>query len=151
MGRKRTPGLYKREEIWHIDKRIRGTRLCESTGERSLQEAELYLARRVEQVRHAMIFGDRPDRTFRQAATKFLLEHQHKRSIADDAMHLRMLDPFIGDLALRAVHPGALLLLEELEHPTTVEELSFETGWSLAEVQAALENLAAAGAVSTAD
>lgn len=54
------------------------------------------------------MFGDRPDRSFRQTATKFLLENQHKRSIGDDALNLRMLDPFIGELTLRAVHRGSL-------------------------------------------
>ena len=34
MGRTRTPGLIKRGGIWHIDKQIRGRRICESTGER---------------------------------------------------------------------------------------------------------------------
>jgi integrase len=37
-----------------------------------------------------------------------LKENQHKRSIADDAMHLKELDPFIGDLPLRQVHMGSL-------------------------------------------
>jgi len=69
MGRKRTPGLYKQGDIWHIDKQIRGIRLCESTGESNLREAEAYLARRIEEVRQARVYGVRPQRTFRQAAT----------------------------------------------------------------------------------
>lgn len=32
MGRKGTPGLYKRKGIWHIDKKVQGRRLRESTG-----------------------------------------------------------------------------------------------------------------------
>ena len=31
-----------------------------------------------------------------------------KASIADDVLHLRLLDPFIGDLPLEAVHMGTL-------------------------------------------
>ena len=31
----------------------------------------------------------------------------HKRTISDDAMHLKMLDPFIGNLALKQVHIGS--------------------------------------------
>lgn len=46
--------------------------------------------------------------TFRSAAAKFLAENQHKRSIADDVMHLRGLEPFIGALPLRQVHLGSL-------------------------------------------
>jgi len=36
------------------------------------------------------------------------LEHQHKRSIGDDALHLRQLDRFIGDLPIESVHMGTL-------------------------------------------
>jgi integrase len=50
----------------------------------------------------------RRDHTFREAATKFLNENQHKRSIGDDAMHLRALHCFIDALPLRLVHMGSL-------------------------------------------
>ena len=39
---------------------------------------------------------------------KFLEENQHKRSIGDDVMLLRQLDPFVGDLMLKQVHMGSL-------------------------------------------
>ena len=108
MGRKRTPGLTKRGEIWHIDKWIRGVRICESTGEIELTKAEEYLAKKTEEVRQAAIYGIRPKRTFRMAATKYLNENHHKRSICDDAMHLKQLDPFIGSLTIESVHMGTL-------------------------------------------
>ena len=108
MGRRRTPGLIQRGGIWHIDKKIRGRRLCESTGEHSLEKAEDYLAKRIEETRMALIYGQRPKRSFRQAATKYLNENQHKRRIADEAMHLKQLDVFVGDLELRSVHNGTL-------------------------------------------
>lgn len=108
MGRKKTPGLVNRGGVWHIDKRIRGHRLCESTGENSLEKAEEYLARKIEETRKALIYGERPKRTFRQAATKYLNENQHKKRIADEALHLKQLDPFIGELEIRAVHIGTL-------------------------------------------
>lgn len=40
MGRKRNPGLVKRGGTWHIDKRIGGRRICQSTGSTKLSEAE---------------------------------------------------------------------------------------------------------------
>jgi hypothetical protein len=55
MGRKRTPGLYKRGGVWHIDKQIRGVRVCESTGESDLAKAEEYLAKKAEDVRQAVV------------------------------------------------------------------------------------------------
>ncbi len=108
MGQRRTPGLYKRNGRWHIDKQIRGRRLCESTGEVGLTKAEEYLAKRTEEIRQAVIYGIRPKRTFRQAATKYLNENQHKRRIRDDALHLMHLDSFIGGLTIDSVHISAL-------------------------------------------
>ena len=108
MGRNKTPGLYKRSGIWHIDKQIRGIRLCESTGENSLAKAEEYLAKKTEEVRQAVIYGVRPKRAFRLAATKYLNENQHLRRIADTALHLKQLDPYIGHLPIESVHIGTL-------------------------------------------
>lgn len=109
MGRKVSPGLIKRGNLWHIQKRILGHRIRESTGAESLSEAESYLARRIEEIRQASIYGVRPKRTFKEAATKYLLENQHKASIADDANHLKLVCRFIGKLTLEQVHNGTLL------------------------------------------
>ena len=108
MGRKRAAGLYERHGVWHIDKQFRGIRICESTGESELAKAEQYLSKKFEETRQAAVYGVRPRRTFREAATKYLNDHLHKRSIHDDALHLRQLDPYIGDLSLDAVHTGSL-------------------------------------------
>ena len=62
----------------------------------------------MEETRQAQVYGVRPKRTFEQAAAKFILENQHKRSIKDDVMHLKMLMPWIGNLQLDRVHIGSL-------------------------------------------
>lgn len=103
MGRKRIPGLYKRQGIWHVDKVVFGRRLCESTGTGDAEEAERFLARITESIRQQVVYGVRPDRTFREAATKYLNE-TCKRSLARDAQDLAILDRYIGDLRLRQVH-----------------------------------------------
>src|SRR5437773_5451107 len=108
MGRTRMPGLINRGGIWHIDKRFRRGRLRESTSERDLAKAQEYLTRRLEEARQDSVFGVRPRRTFRHAATKFLRENQHLRSIGDYALHLKQLDPYLGDLPLASVHMGTL-------------------------------------------
>ena len=108
MGRNKTPGLYKRSGVWHIDKQIRGIRICESTGESSLARAEEYLGKKTEEIRLAVIYGVRPNRAFRLAATKYLNENQQKRRIADTALHLKQLDPYIGHLPIESVHMGTL-------------------------------------------
>lgn len=108
MGRKRTPGIYKKGTHWQIDKKIFGYRLCESTGTGELEEAEKYLAKRIEEIRLASVYGVRPKRSFIEAATKFLMENQHKRSINDDAGRLRELVKYVGDLSLESIHIGSL-------------------------------------------
>jgi len=59
-------------------------------------------------VRQAKVYGIRPDRTFREAATRYLKENLHKSSIGDDALHIRQLDSFIGSLTLNQIHSGSL-------------------------------------------
>ncbi len=96
MGRKKVAGLINRKGIRHIDKVIRGRRLCESTGESEIERAEEYLARRIEEIRQAEIFGVRPKRTWRQAVIKYLNEGTQGNPAREDARHLSLLDPFIG-------------------------------------------------------
>lgn len=106
---KRATGLTKRGNIWHIEKEVRGYgRLRESTGAYTLEEAEKYLTKRLDEIRQATVYGIRQKRIFREAATKYLLENQHKRSIATDAIHLKQLDPWIGDTLLDQIHDGTL-------------------------------------------
>ena len=107
MGRKRTPGLFQRHGIWHIDKEYRGRRLCESTGERDLGNAEEYVVKRLEELRQASVYGVRPKRSFRQAATKYL-EEADKRSVERDAQDIKLLEPLLGDLPLEQIHAGTL-------------------------------------------
>jgi integrase len=108
MGSSATSGLTKRGGIWHIDKQYRGSRICESTGTSSLAKAQEYLAKRMNDIREARLHGVRSSRTFLVAATKYLEDYAHKKSIGDDALHLKMLVQMIGNLDLHHVHMGAL-------------------------------------------
>jgi len=109
MGRRKTPGLRKRGQgVWHIEKQILGILVCESTGTSNLKEAELILARRIEAIRKAKIYGERPRHLFRDAATKYLNENLQLASIKDYAQVLKKLDPYIGSLTLDKVHLGTL-------------------------------------------
>ena len=108
MARKKTPGLIKRAGIWHIDKYINGRRVCTSTGTDQLEEAERFIARLSEEARQASVYGVRPSRTFEQAAAKFVVENQHKRSLHSDIGRLKLLMPRIGDIAIDKMHAGSL-------------------------------------------
>lgn len=94
MGHKRMPGLTLRNGIWHINKKINDKRLYESTGTGSLKAAEKYLVHRLETIREASIYGVRPKRVFREAATRYLLEKQHHKSIPDNACRLKLLENY---------------------------------------------------------
>lgn len=107
MGRKVPPGLIKRGDVWHIQKTIAGRRLRESTGTSEIEEAEKYLAHRMEEIRQAAVYGVRPKRVWREASTKYLREAT-KASLSRDADLLEILDRFIGDLPLEAIHMGSL-------------------------------------------
>ncbi len=111
MG-KRMPGLYRRPDkpggMWHVDKIVHGQRICESCGTCDEEEAERFLIRRLDEIRQAAVYGVRPDRIFRVAATKYLNEHKHKASIVSDGYMLQSLDPFIGEVPLSKLHDGML-------------------------------------------
>jgi len=107
-GRKHISGLVQRAGVWHVDKRICGRRVYQSTGSADLQEAGRYLARLMGQTRQAQVYGVRPSRTFEQAAAKFVLDNHHKRSRADDVSRLKDLMPFIGGMLLDRPHMGTL-------------------------------------------
>lgn len=108
MGRKQVPGLILRAGVYHIDKRLFGRRVCQSTGTSRIEEAERRLGRVMEETRQAQVYGVRPSRSFEEAAAKFVLENAHKRSLRDDISQLKQLVPWLGPVALDRIHLGTL-------------------------------------------
>lgn len=109
MARSKTAGLTQRGGVWWIRKSIKGYgRLQESCGTDDEEEAKRYLNRRLEQIREAMVYGVRPDRTFADAAAKFLEENTHLRSLVRFRYAFDAVTPYIGDLSLRQIHMGTL-------------------------------------------
>ena len=104
----RTPGIIWRDGSWWIEKQILGRRIRRSCYTVDEAEAEHVLAVAVEEVRRAKLYGDRPRRIFREAATRYLREIQHKSSAGELALLLKTLDGWIGDLPLTDVHSGTL-------------------------------------------
>lgn len=47
---------------------------------------------------------EKPDYSWMNATIRWLDETSHKRSIRDDKMHLRWLDPFLKDKTLSAIN-----------------------------------------------
>jgi integrase len=108
MSKRKTPGLILRGNVWHIQKVVKGVgRLRESTGEREIERAEAYLARRLAEIERQAIHGVRPVRSFREAAIKYLNEAE-KKSLSRDAASLALLEPYIGGLPIDQTHMGTL-------------------------------------------
>lgn len=82
--------------------------MVESCGTSDLNEAERYLAYRLEEIRQAMVYGVRPTRTFKQAAVKYLEDYQHKKSLQRDIYSLDRAIPHIGHLRLDRIHNDTL-------------------------------------------
>lgn len=106
MARK-SSGLYKRGAFYHIDKVLCGDRVCISTKEKTLKKAEEYLAQITKEKRDASIYGIRPERTFEDAAEKYLKE-KDKSSLNNDKIQLAMLVPLIGKELINKIHMGTL-------------------------------------------
>ena len=108
---KQLSGLIKRNEIWWIEKRVKGVpggRLRESTGTKDFEEAEQYLIFRLNEIRQAVVYSERPVRTFQEAAEKWLTENRAHGSYYHYQYHLSILLPFIGEHTLEQVHDGTL-------------------------------------------
>jgi len=105
---KRTPGLRKKGEIWHIEKVIAGQLVRQSTGETELDQAERFLAQLVEKLRKVKVYGERLERTFNEASARFIDEYSHKRSLDRDIVTLKAVMPFIGEMPLMTIHAGVL-------------------------------------------
>ncbi len=105
MGRKRTPGLYQEDGIWKIDKVILGQRICRSTGETSLAQAERRLELEVRRIRDAKVYGQRPRRTFSLALKRYCEERGWDKA---DEYHCGLLDAAVGQLDVSEIHMGSL-------------------------------------------
>lgn len=109
-GQQRTPGLTRRGSTWWVNKKIRGIAqpIRESTGTSDLAEAERYLARRIEQLRHVHVYGERPPTPFRDAVTRYLEEVCPSASLERAAIAFEHVLPTIGATDVTLVHDGLL-------------------------------------------
>ena len=91
-----------------IDKICLKERVFARLGPVTQQQAEEYLAARIEEIRRRKLYGERAQKTFREAAIRYLRENGLNASIDDDAWHVDLIDPWIGELSLQKVHDGTL-------------------------------------------
>ena len=109
MARTRTAGIQAEADGCKVvDKRAFGVRIKQRIGKIDQDQAEAWLAQEVEKLRQAKLFGQRPARTFREAAIRYLEENGEQACIDEVAWHLKLLDPYIGKLSLPEVHDATL-------------------------------------------
>ncbi len=106
MARKRRPGLRKRGEYWHIEKVIKGHRIYEATGETNYRRAEAYYDRRINDIRQVIVYGDRPEVTFKEAVEKFLREDCPTKSLERSGYAFYNVLLYIGEHQIERVHDG---------------------------------------------
>jgi len=97
-------GLYKRGDVWWVHfVSPNGTRIRQSSGTDDEQRAQEFLDRL--KVRHweQERLGVKPDRSWQDAAVRWMKEASDKRSIGKDVEKLRWLDRFLGHLQLSQV------------------------------------------------
>jgi len=132
---KKTPGLYKRGNTWHINKVYKGRRLHESTSTSDLEEAEAFLAKRLTELRRVINFGETPAITFEQACIRWLAENAHKKSVGTMGRWLAtMLEQEtesgerLGDLSIEQIHNGSLdyIKQERLAKPLSPSSVNCE-------------------------
>jgi integrase len=106
MGRKQS-GIYQDEnKRWCVDKVYKGTRLRERF--QTFEDAESWLIRQLELLRQVSFFGARRERSFSEAAAKYLIDHEAKVSLQTDIYMLESIMPFIGHLSLDKIHDATL-------------------------------------------
>ena len=108
MGRKKTTGLFKKRGIWQIDKQLFGRRLRMSTATADLTEAEIVLARKIEELRQEILFGGKPKHYFQEAVERYLDEKSGKATLQKDAYELELLAQYFHDKSLETIHMGTL-------------------------------------------
>lgn len=97
-------GVFKRGDVWWIDYTTpSGRRIRESSGIKDRDKAlELHDRMRV-RAWDAERLGVKPERSWKEAAVRWVKETSHKRSHQKDVDKLRWLDPFLGNLMLHQV------------------------------------------------
>lgn len=110
MGRTKTSGISTDAAGNKVvDKWIDGERVFARLGAVGQEEAEIWLAQRIQRIRLSKERGSRPRVPFREATVRYLKENRDCLASVDDvAWHVSLLDPWIGDLPIDEVYDEAL-------------------------------------------
>ena len=96
--------LYRRKTVWWVRFTTPdGQRVRRSTGTTSREAAQEYHDRLKAEIWKTQKLGRKPQRTWEQAAVRWLKEKAHKASLDADRMHLRWLDSHLRGMELAAI------------------------------------------------
>lgn len=97
--------LYRRKDsrYWWIKIEVNGRRIQRSAGTDSKTKAQEYHDKIKAELWNQSKLKEKPNYIWQEAAIKWLQESSHKKSIADDKMHLRILDDYLRDKTLQSV------------------------------------------------
>jgi hypothetical protein len=100
------------------------------------------LIHRLEKLQQEKIYGVRQVRTWREAATRFLVEFKDQPSIGLSASHIEQLDPYIGDLPITHIDDGTLApFVRDRQKPTKTAQGKVKPGVSNRTVNIALQRV----------
>ena len=127
MGQTRTSGITSDADGNKIvNKQVDGESVYARLGTVSQEQAEAWLADKVQRIRLAKERGSRPRVAFREAALRYLTENRERlRSINDAAWHVELLDPWIGEKAIDQVYDETLQPFKL--HRLKVDEVTLTT------------------------
>jgi len=102
--------LYKRKDSahWWIKLSHRGRRVQQSAGTADADKAQEYHDKLKAALWDEARLGIKPQRSWKEAVLKYVGETSHKASHADDLLHFRYLDRFLGALMLSEVDRAVL-------------------------------------------
>lgn len=95
--------LYKRKATWWISITHNGQRIQRSTGTSDRVAAEEYHDRLKAELWTLTKLNNKTVYSWQDAVVRWLKESEHKRSIADDKVHLRWLDSFLKNYRLHEI------------------------------------------------
>ena len=96
--------LRKRGSIWWVDIAApNGERIRRTTGTANKAQAQEFHDRVRAELWRIGKLGERPVRTWNEAAVRWLKEQSHKATTKEDVSKLKWLDPFLGGARLTAI------------------------------------------------
>lgn len=95
--------LYKRRNTWWIDIGHCGKRIQQSTGTSDKIAAQRLHDKLKSDLWNTTHLDTKPEKRWIEAVLRWLTESQHKRSLNDDKVHLRWLDPHLKTLTLNEI------------------------------------------------